>query len=169
MSRNRRAQGLAARFEEANRELVAVLERLPDESWHRVCPGEGWPVGVTAHHIAVAYPEHLRIFQSIADDRSPPPVTWGDLERLNSRHAERHAACTKPETVDLLVRNAEAVERALQELTDEQLERSGSFIADFGRLTVGQWIELVLIGHVHMHLDGILAATGMQGTHTFRA
>jgi uncharacterized damage-inducible protein DinB len=163
MSRSGRAQALAARFEEANQELINVLGRLPDKSWHRLCPDEGWPVGVTAHHIAVAYPEHIRILQAIAEERPLPPLTWSDLEQLNSRHAERHASCTRPETVDLLVRNAQAVTATLQHLSDDQLERRGSLIADFGRLSVRQWVEQVVIGHVRVHLGSIRAAAGTPG------
>jgi uncharacterized damage-inducible protein DinB len=154
------ARDLAERFEAANEELVGVLERLPDTSWHLVCPDEGWPVGVTAHHVAVAYPAHMRIFQAIAGGTPTRAMRWSDLDEINARHAERYAGCGRRETIELLARGAESVARFLRELTEEQLERRGSFIDDLPELTVAQWIELVLIGHVHMHLAGIREAAG---------
>jgi hypothetical protein len=157
----RRARQLAERFEATNEEVVAVLERLSDEHWDRLCPGEGWPVRVTAHHIAVAYPVHIRTLQAIADGRPLRPVTWSDLEHLNARHAEDHAACTKRETVDALRGNGAAVADAIGGLTDVQLEQSGSFIAELPAMTVEAWIELVLIGHPRMHLHSIRAGAGI--------
>ena len=47
-----RAAALAERFERINQDLIATVERCSDADWRRACAGEGWPVGVTAHHVA---------------------------------------------------------------------------------------------------------------------
>jgi uncharacterized damage-inducible protein DinB len=158
--RSARARELAERFQAANEELVGFLERLPDPSWHLTCPGEGWTVGVTAHHVAAAYPAHMRIFQAIADGSPPPTLRWRDLDEINARHAAQFAGCGKQETLDLLSERAEVVAGSLRVLTDEQLGRRGSFIDRLPSLTVAEWIEMVLIGHVEMHLASIREAAG---------
>ena len=163
-----RARDLAARFQAANEELVGFLEQLPDPSWHLVCPREGWTVGVTAHHVAVAYPAHMRIFQAIADGNPPPMLRWRDLDEFNARHAEQFAGCGKRETTGLLSGRAETVASLLRELTDEQLEQRGSFVDRLPPLTVAEWIERVLIGHVGMHLTSIREAAGADASRARR-
>ncbi|HEY8202043.1 MAG TPA: DinB family protein [Actinomycetota bacterium] len=153
-----RAHTLADRFEAANEELVGFLEQLPDPAWDLVCPREGWPVGVTAHHVAVAYPAHMRLFRAIADGNPRRTLRRSDLDEINARHAEQFAGCGKRETTELLAAGGETVARLLRALTDEQLEERGSFMEELPRLTVAEWVELVLIGHIHMHLASIREA-----------
>jgi DinB family protein len=152
------AQALAAGFEDATNELIGFLEQVPETDWRSLCPDEGWPIGVTAHHVAVAFPAHMRVLQAIADGGPASPIGWSDLDRINAEHARRHAECGKRETIELLTARAEAAADALRNLSDEQLEHSGRLIGDLPELTVSQWVELVLIGHVRMHHGSIRAA-----------
>src|SRR5215207_3316940 len=49
-----RAQSLAGKFEQANAEAIALVERLSDAEW-QTTTGEGWTVAATAHHAAIVH------------------------------------------------------------------------------------------------------------------
>jgi hypothetical protein len=47
-------------------ELIAVVERCTEEQWRAACADEGWPVAVTAPHVADWWPEILPIVRALA-------------------------------------------------------------------------------------------------------
>jgi hypothetical protein len=151
-------QALAERFATSNQQLVELVERLTPKQWSTSCKDEGWPAGVTAHHVAE---DHLAIagfVQALVAGQALPNVTIVMLDQANARHAETNAACTKDETIALLRRNGDAVVTLLGNLREEQLERTGA-IPFFGGQTMSArgFIEQILIGHIYMHLPNIQA------------
>ena len=49
---SQRSQVLANQFEQASQEMIATVERCSDAQWTTKTSGEGWSVGVVAHHVA---------------------------------------------------------------------------------------------------------------------
>ena len=146
---NSLAEPLAARFEGANAEVVAFVERLGEAGWHAWCDRDGRPVGVVVYHIAAG---HLIIGEQIeAIARGSPPPSRGivspeDVARFNAQQAEEHANCTRTEALDLLQRNGAQVAALLRGLTDEQLQQAATFRDR--RMTLQERIERGLLGHL---------------------
>jgi uncharacterized damage-inducible protein DinB len=153
-----RARSYADRLEQANRELIATVERLSDGEWRTPTAGEGWSAGVVAHHVAENHHTLIGLVQLIADGRSLPSLTWETIHRGNAEHARKHAETTKGETLDLLRRDGAAAAAAVRGLTDAQLDRSASVLG--GTMTAAQAIERVLIGHVAQHHESIKGVVG---------
>jgi uncharacterized protein (TIGR03083 family) len=148
-----RARSLADRFEEANRELIQTVERLSDAQWKTKTAGEGWSVGVVAHHVAGGHAGISGLVQRIVNGEPIPPF---DLDKLNAEHAIQFANATKAETLALLRQNGAAAAATVRGLGDAQLDRVGGFMG----MTAAQLIERVLIGHVHDHHGSIRRAVG---------
>src|SRR5687767_14990539 len=99
-----RAANLADQFERINAALIATVEACSDADWQGVCAGEGWPVGVTAHHVALSYPAFRGFIQGIATGADLPPITGEMLDASNAKHAIEAANYTRTETLELLRR-----------------------------------------------------------------
>lgn len=155
-----RAETLANRFDEANREIVSTVEKCSDAQWGTKCAGETWSVGIVVHHVAESHAAIARIIQTIAAGQPLPSVTTEMIDQRNAQHAQEHANCAKPETLDLLRKNGASAAATVRGLSDEQLQRSGTLRA--GPMSAEQVIEGILIGHVKGHLASIRAAVGAK-------
>jgi hypothetical protein len=154
-----RAEALARRFEQANGEMITLVEQTSEPAWRLHCEDEGWSVGVTAHHVAA---NHLLILDStraLVNGTALPTNTVELSDQFNADHARRHTGCTREETVELLRRNGDTVAAFIRGLNDEQLDQCAT-IPFFGNAvwTTEQWIENILIGHAGMHMPSIRAA-----------
>jgi DinB superfamily len=152
-----RANALADQFEEANGQLVVMLEGLSDEQWQNQLDGEGWPVRVGACHIAEHY-INLALLVDIAANGKPIP-DWapkgpGDIDKLNAEIAARNAGRGKQEALDMLHSNATKVTAQLRSLSDEQLDRK-FVLPTGGEFSVEQIAQMMLIGHIGMHAPSI--------------
>ena len=155
-----RAAALSERFERTNQALIDAVQRCSDADWRNTCAGEGWPVGVTAHHVAMSYPAFRSFIKGIATGGEMPPFTREMLDAGNAEHAEQHAACTREETLALLRRDGQAAAEALRSLTDAQLDRTAPLaLAGGSRVSAAQMAEF-MIGHPTEHLASIQATLG---------
>lgn len=148
-----RARMLAERFEQANRELIHTVERLSDAQWKAKTAGEGWSVGVVAHHVAAGHAGIAGLVRKIANGE---PVSPPNVDKLNAEHAVQHANTTKAETLALLRQNGAAAAAMVRGLGDAELGRVGGSMG----MSTDQAIERVLIGHVRGHHDSIRKAIG---------
>jgi hypothetical protein len=155
-----RAAALAERFERINQDLIATVERCSDADWQRACAGEGWPVGVTAHHVATSYPAFSSFIQGIATGADLPPITPEMLDASNARHAEEHAGCSRQETLAMLRRDGQAAAEAVRGLNDEQLDRTAPLALAGGAAISAQQMAEFMIGHPTDHLASVQAALG---------
>lgn len=154
-----RAEQLAKRLEEASSELARVVEAASDEEWRKSCDGEGWSVGVTAHHIAGGYAPISGFIQAVASGKKLPALPLEALDKANADHAEQAANCTKEETLEVLRGASGPAIQAVRAMSDEQLDISGELIAGTPAMTTQQMAENVLIGHVLGHLESIKGAS----------
>src|SRR3974377_1440959 len=97
-----RAQELARRLDEANAELARAIDACSDAAWQSRCPEGGWPVGVTAHHVAASLPQVAGLVQLIANGQQLPPFTVDMLDQANAEHALAAAGRKRGETVGLI-------------------------------------------------------------------
>jgi uncharacterized damage-inducible protein DinB len=151
-----RAQELARRLDEANAELARAIEACSDAEWQSTCPGEGWSVGVTAHHVAASHPQVAGLVQLIATGQPLPPFTIDILNQGNAEHARAAAGCTREETLRLLRENGPAASRLIAGLSDEQLDRSAQIFTQ--PMSVQALIEGAMIGHAAGHLESMRTA-----------
>jgi hypothetical protein len=154
------AAELADRFERANNDLIALIERLTGAQWAAPSEDDGRPVGVLAHHVATDHPILASFVEAVATGQPLPPLTMEMLDQYNAQHAAEHRGCTREETIDLLRREGAAAAGLVRRLTDEQLDRT-AVIPWEGEAPVSarQLIERKLIGHIGEHLGGIRAAS----------
>lgn len=149
-------ESLAQRFEQTNNDVIQAVEQCSDSKWQAKTAPEGWPVAVTAHHIAGSHEVIGGLVQAIANGQPLPPLTPEMLDQMNAQHAQQFANCSKPETISMLREGGAKAVSALRGLSDEQLQRSAPFMGQ--TFTAQQMAENVLIGHPQMHGQSIRAA-----------
>ena len=154
-----RAETLALQFEQVNGEVIAAVEGCTEEQWRRSTGSEGWPVGVVAHHIALAHAVVLGWVTAAAAGRDLG-VSRTSIDEGNARHAQHADTYSQAETLDLLRRNGESAARAVRTLDDAQLDHAARVIADIAPLTTQQVVEAILIRHARSHLTSIQATLG---------
>jgi hypothetical protein len=158
-----RAQELVAAFEMANESVIAAVERCSEAELRTVCDSEGWPLVVTAHHLALAYGPIAGMILALANGQPLPQMTMEQLDELNAQHAREAANVSREETVALLRREGRAAADKVRGLTAEQLDRSGSVPLLGGAVwSAEQMIEGALIGHPADHGQSIQAALEAQ-------
>ena len=80
---------LASDVEAAIEEAATTIDALADDAWDRRCEGEGWPVAVTALHIALGLRRQAS-FIALALRGDPPfAFDWEATHALNARVAAR--------------------------------------------------------------------------------
>ena len=158
-----RSDAIATRFEQLNDEFIRAVEPISAEDWSKICPAEGWSVGVTAHHVAFALPVTTEIVQGMAAGKTPE-IDWDMINQINADHARDYADCTKEETLANLRTNGAQTTSAIRAMDDDALDVQHS-IPMFGPdpITVEQFIEYVVIGNHNAHLPSIRAAAPSAG------
>ena len=156
---SQRTDALATEMESLYGALERAIEGCSDDEWRRGCSGEGWPVGVTARHIAVSNEGVASLVQAIATGQPVPPLTTEMLDARNASDAVEHANTTRDEVLALHRRGALAAIGAERQLSDEQLDRTAPLALLGGAETsTQQLIEAALIGHPTEHLNSIRTA-----------
>jgi DinB superfamily len=155
-----RAEELAKRFTDFNNEFTAFVKSCPEKDWARVCPGENWPVGVVARHVAAGHYRVLGLAKMIVEGRQLPELSHESIDQANAEHAEKHAGCMKDEVLELLRKNSTAISDYIAELDDADLDRTGHLAAAGGPISTQQIIENLVIQSAGEHLASLKAATG---------
>lgn len=140
-----RVDSLVESFNTLNGELVDFVQGCSDADWHKVTAAEGWPVGVTARHIAVAHYPVIEWVQMIVQGDPLPPVTMDTIDQLNAQHAAEHQDCTQSEVTELLHTNHAKVIAYLRTVSDEDLGRQGYLKLFDTDISAAQLFSAVLI------------------------
>jgi uncharacterized damage-inducible protein DinB len=152
---NLRARTLAKAVERANDTLVTIVERLSDAQWHAITVAEGWPIGVTAHHVAQSYPSLCHTVATIVASGSVA-TTWAMLDEANAQHAAAARDVSQAETLAALRRNSTELVSFLRGLTDAQLKATGHVpLLGTAPVSVEQVIERLVLRHCMVHLESI--------------
>lgn len=157
---SQRAQTLVQRFNAANAELISYIEGCTEQELDRVTADEGWPVRVTAHHLAVSHEPVADLAQLLASGQPLPSFTIEMLHHGNAQHAAEYATVSKQTILDALQSGGAKAGAVVSGLSDEALERSGHSTLINAEITAQGVIENILIGHVGSHLASIKAAVG---------
>ena len=157
---SQRTKELVARFTGFNNEFIAFVDNCSDEDWRKVCSGEGWTVGVVAHHVAAGHFGAIDFVRMIVVGEAIPEITMETIDQMNAQHAKEHANCTKEEVLALLRKNGSAFADYLEGLSEADLARTGYLAAIGGDVSAQQLIEMVILQMGGEHLDNMKAATG---------
>ncbi len=157
-----RAETMAGRFDEKFRQMNTVVEGLSDADWKKVTAAEKWPVGVVAHHLAMAYGSVVGLVQLAAQGQPVPHRTMDMVHERNAQHAKEHAGVGKAETLTLLKANGANAAKIVRGLSDAELDRSATVLAGVPPMTTAQVIERILINHTDEHMGSIKATIGAK-------
>jgi hypothetical protein len=157
-----RAEAIAGKFDERCRELNKVVGGLSDADWKKVTSAEKWPVGVVAHHLAMAYGSVADLVRMIAKGQAVPPRTMDMVHENNAKHAKEHANTGKAETLALLKANSAKAAGIIRGLSDDELDRSAAVLTGMPPFTATQVIERILINHTDEHMGSIKATIGAK-------
>lgn len=145
-------EDIAARFETVNGEAVDVITGPARDHWHTLTTTEGWPVGVTARHIALGHELMAQWADALA--RREPLVPPDDIHHANAEQAAHGVVADPDEVAALLHANGSRVSAALRRLTAEDLVGE----VDFGGRTMPSLaLAEAAIRHVTGHIESIRA------------
>ena len=155
-----KSAGLANQFEAKIQEAMTTLEKLSEADWTKVTEVETWSVGVTAHHLASALEPVAHMIEGLVAGQAPGTRTGATIAEMNARHARDYAHCTKPETIELLQKGAAVAVAVIRQLSDDQLEKSGTVLADAPPMTAEQLITAGLLARTDQHFGSIQKTVG---------
>jgi len=158
---NSNVQSLANRFELFNRQLVTFVEQCDETDWCKLSKAEGWPVGVTAHHIGIMHYPLIEWVQMLVEGRELPALTMAMVDEMNRHHAQTHAHCTPAEVLEILRRDGDKALAYLLTLGDEDLSRQGYVKVLATTMSAGQFFAVALIDSANDHLASM--KTAVQG------
>lgn len=146
---------IASRFEAANAEAIDYVLGPASRHWDKPTDSEGWPVGVTARHIALG---HELVAGWVECIRTGSPITSvGDIHERNAEEAARGVVATPEHVATMLRERGSTLADALRTLTDEQLSRD----VDFGGQTMkASMVADAAVRHVQAHLGSIRSTVG---------
>jgi hypothetical protein len=151
---------LVARFTGFKNEFIAFVDNCSDEDWQKMCSGEGWTVGVVAHHVAAGHFGAIDLARMIVAGEAMPEITMEAIDQMNAQHAKEHANCTTEEVLGLLRKNGSAFASYLEGLSEADLARTGYLALIGGDVSAQQLIEMVILQSGGEHFDSMKAATG---------
>ena len=157
---SQRTKELGERFTAFSNDFFAFVDNCSDEDWQKVCSGEGWTVGVVAHHVAAGHFGAIDFVRMIVAGEAMPEITMEAIDQMNAQHANERANCTKEEVLGLLRENGSAFAGYLEGLSEADLARTGYLAAIGGEISAQQLIEMFILQSGGEHLDNMRAATG---------
>ena len=157
---SQRTKELVARFTGFNNEFIAFVDNCSDEDWRKVCSGEGWTVGVVAHHVAAGHFGAIDFVRMIVAGEAIPEITMEAIDQMNAQHAKEHTNCTREEVLALLRKNGSAFAGYLEGLSEADLGRTGYLAAIGGDVSAQQLIEMIILQSGGEHFDSMKATTG---------
>lgn len=116
------------------------------------------PVGVVAHHLGETVPFFTERGLQLARGEQLDPLTLGEMDTTNERHAAVNPAPDQTETIAMIRENAERAAELIRALSDDELDRPGE--GALSTWSAEQLIRRVVIGHVAIHEGSIKATVG---------
>lgn len=153
--------------------LEAIMQDITPEQAHWIPPGTANPIGATYAHVVIA---HDGIFNGKFKQQAPLYVSeWAGKTGMSELPPPMEQglpnwsewARSVQIDMDALRSYANAVytsaDAFLETLTDAYLEETLGTIPGLGELTVGQYLFLIAIGHITMHVGELGCLRGLQG------
>ena len=86
-------QELAARFEAANRDVIAAIEEESEAQLAEFCPAEQCTRAALGCHVAEVHHAVAEWLRGMLANGAWPAVTMADIDQANAEAAQRNAAC----------------------------------------------------------------------------
>jgi hypothetical protein len=153
-----RANEIAGKIKSISENVIAFVENLSDGEWTKVCDWEQWTVGVTARHLGAG---HLAIYDlagMIIRGEELPQLSMDQVHEMSKKDAQEHADCTKAEALEYLRNNGPKMVEFVSNLSDEDLDRTGSMPAFGGKFTTEQFIDMIIFQNAFQHFDNMKSA-----------
>jgi hypothetical protein len=147
---------LRAEVEAAISEAGGTVDALGAAVWARRCEAEGWPVSVTALHIALGLRRQASWLALALRGEAPFVFDWEATHALNARVAARGAP-TREAVRKELHKGATRILAHLDGMGDGDLRRV-AMTAQEHLFDVERVIRRVVLPHVRGHLASIRAA-----------
>ncbi len=93
-----------------------------------------------------------------------PILSRDELDRMNAVHGAEYAAVDRHETLQALRLNGADAATFVRGIGDDDLRKAGVYLEGIPEMTIDQWIERVLIGHIRMHLASMRAVIDPTAT-----
>jgi hypothetical protein len=153
-----RTEDLAKKVEQANNDLLGVIESSTDEQWRARCADGEWTQGFAGYHAAASIGGITGMLQGLAQGVKLPPMTMADIDQQNATLLKEHEGCTKQEALDMIRTNSSASVQFVQSLSDADLDRKVSLLTGMPEMTIEQVAENLLVGHPTGHAQSITNA-----------
>ena len=144
---------LTEQFTAQHDALRTFVGTCSQDTWTNFTAAEGWPVGVTARHIAVAHYPVIEWVQMIIEGQPLPAVTFDTINALNAQHAADHNPCSRQEVLDLLQTNHATVMSYLQTIGADDAARQGYLRLFDVEISAAGLFQAVLIDGVEAHFS----------------
>jgi hypothetical protein len=149
---------LAARFEQANRDVVAEIEACSDDQLRLRCAAEGWTVAALACHVAEVHAVVAGWVRAVATGEPLPELTMAMIDWHNAEEATCNALVGNAEVLVRLRRNGAEAAALIRTLGDAELDRTAPFsLLGGGPVSAQTLIERILIGDPVQHLPSLRA------------
>ena len=152
---------LLSEVESAIDEATRTIDALDADAWERRCAAEGWPVAITALHIALGLRRQASFIALARDGQAPFVFDWEATHALNARVAARGSP-TKKAVQRELHKGRSRLLGLLAELSEVELHRV-ALIYQRHEFDVERIVRSVVLPHTRGHLASIRAAIAADG------
>ena len=147
---------LLPEVEAAIDEAAAIVDALDEDDWRRPCEAEGWPVGITALHIALGLRRQASFLALARDGQAPFVFDWEATHALNARVAARGNPTKEAVRRDLR-KGRSRLHVLLSEMSETQLRRV-ALTYQGHEFDVERIVRRIVLPHTRGHLASIRAA-----------
>jgi hypothetical protein len=153
-----RAKKLAQRLKEFGDELTTFVENCSETDWQKRCAWEDWSVGVTMRHIGAGHFQVVDLVKMVVAGKKLPEFTAEQITRMANEHAREHAACTRPEVLEILRRSSADFVDYTAGLSDDDLDRKGHLALAGGEISAENLIKALILKSGGEHFANVKAA-----------
>jgi hypothetical protein len=148
-------------YDQLVQDVLMFCDGCSDTEWGLRTTEEGWPVGAVAHHIALGA-QKLTLWTRRICAGEETGETAESIHAWNAQESARHLERPRSTTMALLVETAAEARGMLEELTDEQLDRTAMYTILGERRTAERMAQSLVI-HMRGHFDHMRSAVSVAG------
>ena len=152
------ANEIAGKIKSFSENVIAFVENLSDGEWTKVCDWEQWTVGVTARHLGAGHLAIYNLAGMIIRGEELPQLSMDQVHEMSKKDAREHSDCTKAEALEYLRKNGPKMVEFVSNLSDKDLDRTGSMPAFGGEFTTEQFIDMIIFQNAFQHFDNMKSA-----------
>ncbi len=155
---------LSIRLEAVIKQVLDIIDALPDWVWNEDVEIEEKSVGALLHHIGWALENEAAEFQKIARGEEIDGWAHDWLDATNREQAEIHRHDAPEQVRQYLREVARTTAEFVRQLSSEELNRTGRHIRGEPARSAAEWIDACLIGHPLGHLAQMVDLVDSSGS-----